>query len=109
MYGSFGRPTDPPILLITGTGASMLWWEEGFCKLPAEGRSFVIRSDHRDTGRSVTYYDEVEPSVAVEVARVEASVAVEATGDVVVSRNGQSAPAKVGASSRRTRHRRPRG
>ena len=51
---SFGRPADPPILLIMGMGASMLWWEEGFCRLLAEGGRFVIRYDHRDTGRSVT-------------------------------------------------------
>jgi pimeloyl-ACP methyl ester carboxylesterase len=52
---SFGRPADPPILLIMGIGASMLWWEEGFCRLLAEGGRFVLRYDHRDTGRSVTY------------------------------------------------------
>ena len=52
---SFGLPADPPILLIMGIGASMLWWEEGFCRLLAEGGRFVIRYDHRDTGRSVTY------------------------------------------------------
>jgi pimeloyl-ACP methyl ester carboxylesterase len=51
----FGRPADPPILLIMGIGGSMLWWEEGFCRLLAEGRRLVIRYDHRDTGRSVTY------------------------------------------------------
>ena len=52
---SFGRPADPPILLIMGIGASMLWWDEGFCRLLTEGGRFVIRYDHRDTGRSVTY------------------------------------------------------
>ncbi|MEV0181872.1 alpha/beta fold hydrolase [Streptomyces sp. NPDC050625] len=52
---SFGDPSDPPILLIMGIGASMLWWEEGFCRMLAEGGRFVIRYDHRDTGRSVTY------------------------------------------------------
>ena len=51
----FGDPAHPPILLIMGTGASMLWWEEGFCQLLADGGRFVIRYDHRDTGRSVTY------------------------------------------------------
>ena len=25
-----GAPEDPPILLVMGVGASMLWWEEGF-------------------------------------------------------------------------------
>jgi pimeloyl-ACP methyl ester carboxylesterase len=51
----FGAPTDPPILLIMGLGASMLWWDDGFCQRLADGRRFVIRYDHRDTGRSVTY------------------------------------------------------
>ncbi|GAA5016430.1 alpha/beta hydrolase [Streptomyces siamensis] len=52
---SFGDPSDPPVLLIMGTGASMLWWDEGFCRTLAEGGRFVIRYDHRDTGRSTTY------------------------------------------------------
>ncbi len=51
----FGDPGDPPILLIMGVSASMLWWEDDFCGLLAEGGRFVIRYDHRDTGRSVTY------------------------------------------------------
>jgi pimeloyl-ACP methyl ester carboxylesterase len=51
----FGDPGDPPVLLVMGVGASMLWWEEGFCRLLADGGRFVIRYDHRDTGRSVTY------------------------------------------------------
>jgi pimeloyl-ACP methyl ester carboxylesterase len=33
----------------------MLWWEEGFCRMLADGGRFVIRYDHRDTGRSVAY------------------------------------------------------
>ena len=51
----FGDPADPPILLVMGIGASMLWWDESFCRLLAEGGRYVIRYDHRDTGRSVTY------------------------------------------------------
>jgi pimeloyl-ACP methyl ester carboxylesterase len=51
----FGDPDHPPVLLIHGIGASMLWWEEGFCRRLADGGRFVIRYDHRDTGRSVTY------------------------------------------------------
>src|SRR5215213_8984761 len=51
----FGDRGDPPILLVMGVGGSMLWWEEGFCRLLADGGRFVIRYDHRDTGRSVTY------------------------------------------------------
>ena len=51
----FGDLSDRPILLVMGTGASMLWWEEGFCRMLAAGGRQVIRYDHRDTGRSVTY------------------------------------------------------
>jgi pimeloyl-ACP methyl ester carboxylesterase len=51
----FGDPADPAILLVMGIGASMLWWEERFCRMLADGGRFVIRYDHRDTGRSVTY------------------------------------------------------
>ncbi|KOU15135.1 alpha/beta hydrolase [Streptomyces sp. WM6372] len=52
---SFGDPARPPVLLVMGTGASMLWWDEEFCRMLAAGGRFVIRYDHRDTGRSVTY------------------------------------------------------
>jgi pimeloyl-ACP methyl ester carboxylesterase len=50
-----GDPDHPPVLLVHGIGASMLWWEAGFCRRLADGGRFVIRYDHRDTGRSVTY------------------------------------------------------
>jgi pimeloyl-ACP methyl ester carboxylesterase len=33
----------------------MLWWEEDFCRMLAGAGRFVIRYDHRDTGRSITY------------------------------------------------------
>jgi pimeloyl-ACP methyl ester carboxylesterase len=52
---SFGDPAKAPILLVMGLGGSMLWWEEGFCEMLADGGRFVIRYDHRDTGRSVSY------------------------------------------------------
>jgi pimeloyl-ACP methyl ester carboxylesterase len=51
----FGDPADPAVLLVMGVGGSMLWWEAGFCRMLADGGRFVIRYDHRDTGRSVTY------------------------------------------------------
>ena len=52
---SFGDPADPPVLLVMGLGASMLCWQDGFCRLLAGRGRFVIRYDHRDTGRSTTY------------------------------------------------------
>ena len=51
----FGDMAHPPILLIMGIGSSMLWWEDDFCQLLAGGGRYVIRYDHRDTGRSLTY------------------------------------------------------
>lgn len=52
---SFGARSDPAILLVAGLGASMLWWEDDFCHRLAEQGRFVIRYDHRDTGRSATF------------------------------------------------------
>jgi len=52
---SFGDPGQPPLLLMMGNGASMLWWEDDLCRMLAAGGRFVVRYDQRDTGRSVTY------------------------------------------------------
>lgn len=52
---TFGRSTDPAILLIHGAGASMLWWEEPLCLRLATAGRFVIRYDQRDTGRSASF------------------------------------------------------
>jgi pimeloyl-ACP methyl ester carboxylesterase len=52
---AFGDPADPAVLLVMGMGGSMLWWEEPFCRMLGDRRRYVIRYDHRDTGRSVTY------------------------------------------------------
>ena len=53
--GSFGEDSDPAILLIMGSGGSMDWWEDEFCERLATGHRFVVRYDHRDTGRPVSY------------------------------------------------------
>ena len=58
---SFGEPGDPPVLLIMGQMASMLWWPEGFCERLAAAGRFVIRYDNRDTGRSTTYERDAPP------------------------------------------------
>lgn len=52
---SFGEPSNPTILLIMGAMASAVWWPEDFCRQLAERGRYVIRYDHRDTGRSVSY------------------------------------------------------
>jgi pimeloyl-ACP methyl ester carboxylesterase len=52
---TFGDPADPAILLIHGAATSMHGWDDEFCERLAAGPRFVIRYDHRDTGRSVSY------------------------------------------------------
>jgi pimeloyl-ACP methyl ester carboxylesterase len=52
---TFGEPSDPAILLIMGSGASMDWWEDDFCARLAAGSRYVVRYDHRDTGQSIGY------------------------------------------------------
>lgn len=52
---AFGDPQNPPLLLIMGAMASMLWWPEAFCRELADAGLYVIRYDNRDTGRSTKY------------------------------------------------------
>jgi pimeloyl-ACP methyl ester carboxylesterase len=52
VWEGFGSAEHPVVLLVAGQCQSMTWWDEEFCRqLAAEGR-FVVRYDHRDTGRS---------------------------------------------------------
>lgn len=49
---SFGEATNPPLLLIFGSGGQGIFWPESFCERLGQAGFFVIRYDHRDTGRS---------------------------------------------------------
>lgn len=49
---SFGKPEDPPILLVMGASAQGLGWPEELIQLLVAGGRYVIRYDHRDTGQS---------------------------------------------------------
>ena len=52
---AFGDAGDPAVLMIMGAMASGVWWPEGLCRRLAERGRYVIRYDHRDTGRSTSY------------------------------------------------------
>jgi pimeloyl-ACP methyl ester carboxylesterase len=52
---AFGDRQHPPLLLIMGGMASMLWWPEEFCQRLAGHGRYVIRYDNRDTGLSAKY------------------------------------------------------
>lgn len=51
-YESFGKLTDPAVMLIQGTGAPMTNWPEEFCRKLAARNFRVIRFDNRDIGLS---------------------------------------------------------
>jgi pimeloyl-ACP methyl ester carboxylesterase len=51
-YETFGNPSSPPILLIIGLGAQLIYWDEEFCRQLAEAGLYVIRFDNRDAGLS---------------------------------------------------------
>jgi pimeloyl-ACP methyl ester carboxylesterase len=50
-----GDPAHPPLLMIMGGMASMLWWPDEFCRKLAGRDRYVIRYDQRDTGHSTQY------------------------------------------------------
>ncbi|MFI6978451.1 alpha/beta fold hydrolase [Embleya sp. NPDC050154] len=52
---TFGDHTVPAVVLVAGSSASMLWWDTDLCERIAARDRFVVRYDHRDTGRSTAY------------------------------------------------------
>jgi pimeloyl-ACP methyl ester carboxylesterase len=52
---TLGERGAPPILLIAGAAESMEGWDRDLCQLLAGEGRFVIRYDHRDTGRSTSW------------------------------------------------------
>ena len=61
-YETFGRHSDPPLLLVSGYTSQLLGWDERFCRALADGGRYVIRYDNRDVGLS-THLDGVRVSV----------------------------------------------
>ncbi|MGX1541632.1 alpha/beta fold hydrolase [Streptomyces adustus] len=49
---SFGSRRDPALLLVMGGTAPGIVWPDELCRLIAADGFFVVRYDHRDTGRS---------------------------------------------------------
>jgi pimeloyl-ACP methyl ester carboxylesterase len=51
-YESFGRESDPLVLLIMGFGAQLIFWPEALCEGLAAKGFRVVRFDNRDIGKS---------------------------------------------------------
>jgi pimeloyl-ACP methyl ester carboxylesterase len=49
---SFGKQKEPLLLLIMGATAQGVMWDDNFCETLASHNFFVVRYDHRDTGKS---------------------------------------------------------
>ena len=65
---TFGEPSDPALLLIAGGASSMDWWEDEFCRRLAGAGRYVIRYDHRDTGRSTSFPPGAPPYSGADLA-----------------------------------------
>lgn len=51
-YETFGNPSDPAVLLVSGFTAQLLMWPADFCRIIADAGYHVIRFDNRDCGLS---------------------------------------------------------
>jgi pimeloyl-ACP methyl ester carboxylesterase len=51
-YETFGNPKSPPLLLIIGFGAQLIFWDNELCEQLAQRGHYVIRFDNRDVGLS---------------------------------------------------------
>lgn len=47
----FGDPSAPPLVLISGAGASMALLPDELSERLSEGGRYVVRYDNRDTGK----------------------------------------------------------
>jgi pimeloyl-ACP methyl ester carboxylesterase len=66
---SFGRPSDPTLLLVMGAGGQGILWPEEFCQALATGGTHVIRYDNRDTGQSTCFDFAKQPYTLSDMAR----------------------------------------
>jgi pimeloyl-ACP methyl ester carboxylesterase len=51
-FDTFGRASDPAVLLVSGLGSQCIGYEEEYCDMIASNGYFVIRFDNRDVGLS---------------------------------------------------------
>jgi pimeloyl-ACP methyl ester carboxylesterase len=54
-YDTFGDPHAPPMLILTGLGVQMIFWDDAFCSQLAARGYWVIRCDNRDSGRATVF------------------------------------------------------
>jgi pimeloyl-ACP methyl ester carboxylesterase len=62
-YETFGDPSSPPLLLISGLGRQMISWVDSLCDQLAEKSHYAIRFDNRDVGLSSKMDSAGEPNM----------------------------------------------
>jgi pimeloyl-ACP methyl ester carboxylesterase len=62
-HETFGNDSYPPLLLIMGLGAQMLFWPDEFCDMLANRGHYVIRFDNRDVGLSSKFEEAGVPDI----------------------------------------------
>lgn len=68
-YDTFGKPSDPAILLIMGLATQMIAWPEHLCERIATQGFHVVRFDNRDVGLSWKMHDATRYNVPWAVAK----------------------------------------
>ena len=58
---SFGKAGNPSVLLVMGAMNQGIFWPDEFCEGLASAGFYVIRYDHRDTGKSSKVNFETNP------------------------------------------------
>ena len=69
-YESFGRESDPAILLIMGFSAQMTMWPTALCQGLADLGFRVIRFDNRDVGKSTHLIGKGAPNPMEAMAKI---------------------------------------
>ena len=71
-YESFGRASDPLILLIMGFAAQLIFWPDPLCEGLAAKGFRVVRFDNRDIGKSTPFAGQSAPDPRELLAEVAA-------------------------------------
>jgi pimeloyl-ACP methyl ester carboxylesterase len=77
-YDSFGKQSDPPMLLIMGLSMQMIGWDELFCEELAKRGYWVIRFDNRDVGLSTKFDEAGIPDLMELMMKVQQGESIEA-------------------------------
>ena len=67
-YETTGDPANPPIVLIAGASAQLIWWREEIVQNLLDHGLFVIRLDNRDVGLSAKIGGPNDVALAYSVA-----------------------------------------